>query len=85
MRSVEMQELVRQVALGAMAFAVENSPERTGEYKSSFEVQVSDRGGPPGKPRAEAVLVNTSDHAVNVEWQDNFLVLTRTLGYLEAG
>lgn len=94
MRSPEMQELVRQVALGAMAYAVSIAPVRTtqlkrkpppGEYKDSFEVQVSAHGGPPGKPRAEAVLVNTSDHAVNVEWQDNYLVLTRTLGYLELG
>lgn len=84
MRSEDMQALVRQVAEKAMGFAIDLSPERTGEYKSSFEVQVSADGGPSGRPRAEAVLVNTSDHAVNVEWQDGFLVLNRTLAALES-
>lgn len=83
MKSEDMQALVRQVAEKGMAFAESISPEHTGEYKSSFEVQVSADGGPKND-RAEAVLVNTSDHAVNVEWQDGYHVLTRTLNAMES-
>lgn len=83
MKGPEMQALVREVAEKGKAFAEGISPEKTGEYKSSFEVTVTSSGGvnPPGA-RAEAQLANTSDHAVNVEWQDNFHVLGRTLDYL---
>lgn len=81
MRSPEMQAVVREVAEKAMAYAESISPEYTGEYKASFEVTVTDRGG-LRNDRAEAQLVNTSDHAVNVEWQDGYHVLTRTLGAL---
>jgi hypothetical protein len=81
MKGPEMQAVMQQVAEKAMGFAIDISPERTGEYKSSFEVTVSAAGGPKGD-RAEAQLMNTSDHAVNVEWQDNYHVLGRTLDAL---
>jgi hypothetical protein len=83
LQSEEMQGALREVAEKAMEFAISISPEKTGEYKSSFEVTVTAEGGdnPPGA-RAEAQLVNTSDHAVNVEWQDNYHVLGRTLDHL---
>ena len=91
MCSAEMQELVRQAGLGAMSFAVGIAPVGTpprdkhpGEYKASFELQVSERGGPK-KDRAEAVLVNTADYAADVEWPDGHLVLTRTVAYLASG
>lgn len=90
MRSEDMQELVRQVAEKAMGFAVELAPvgdPRTdphpGEYKASFEVQVSADGG-LRNDRAEAILVNTADHAVDVEYKDGHLVLNRTLAALES-
>lgn len=83
MRGQEMQQVMREVAEKGMEYAISISPEHTGEYRSSFEVTVSADGGviPPGA-RAEAQLVNTSDHAVNVEWQDGHHILTRTLDYL---
>lgn len=83
MKGPEMQAVVREAAEKAMAYAVSISPEKTGEYKSSFEVTVTADGGvnPPGA-RAEAQLVNTSDHAVDVEWRDGYHVLARAAGAL---
>lgn len=83
MRGEEMQAVMREVAGKGQEFAESISPEHTGEYRSSFEVTVTGEGGviPPGG-RAEAQLMNTSDHAVNVEWQDGFHVLGKTLDYL---
>lgn len=89
MRSPEMQALVRQVAEKGMAFAVGIAPvggrrdPHPGEYKAAFEVQAGIYEGAPG-PRAQAALVNTADHAADVEWRDGHKVLTRTLGFLES-
>lgn len=83
MKSEAMQELVRQVAEKAMPIAVGFAPVRTGEYASSFEIQVSADGG-LRTDRAEAILVNTSDHAVDVEWRDGYHVLTSTLAALDS-
>lgn len=83
MRGEEMQAVVREVAEKGMAFAQSVSPVRTGEYLDSFEVTVTGDGG-PGNDRAEAQIINTSDHAVEVEWRDGHKVLTRTLGVLSS-
>lgn len=84
MKSEEMQAVVREAAERAKAYAESIAPAgdlahdpHPGEYKASFEVVVTDHGGKDGD-RAEAQLINTSDHAVNVEWQDNYHVLART-------
>lgn len=79
MNSPEMVELVRQRAEAAMGYAESISPERTGDYKASFEVTAGANGGPKND-RAEARLTNTSDHAVDVEWKDGYHVLNRTAG-----
>ena len=85
MNSPEMVSVMRQVAEKAKPFAESIAPvgdprtdPHAGEYKASFEVTAQAHGGPDGD-RAEARLVNTSDHAVNVEWQDGYHVLARTL------
>lgn len=83
MNSPEMVEVMRVKAELGKDLAESISPERTGDYRASFEVAADSGGGIRGD-RAEAQLVNTSGHAVNVEWQDNYKVLTRTLGALEA-
>lgn len=83
MRGEEMQAVMREVAEKGMEFAQSIAPVHTGEYLDSFEVTVTGEGGPAGD-RAEAQIVNTSDHAVEVEWQDGHKVLTRTLGALSA-
>jgi hypothetical protein len=77
MNGPEMQAVLRQIAEKGKAFAESISPERTGEYKASFEVTSRSHGGVHGD-RAEAQIVNTSDHAARVEWQDNYHVLART-------
>lgn len=74
LRSAGMQEVVRGVAGTAMADAVATAPFRTGEYKSSFSVHVTDAGGRKGD-RAEADVINDSGHAVLVEWTDDFHTL----------
>jgi hypothetical protein len=81
MNSPAMVELVRQRAEAAMAYAESISPERTGEYKASFEVTAGAHGGPKND-RAEARLTNTSPHAVDVEWKDGYHVLNRTASAL---
>lgn len=85
MKSEEMQAVLREVAETAQEFAESISPVKSGEYARSFEVTVTGEGGvlPPGA-RAEAQLINTSDHAVDVEWRDGFHVLGKTLDYLES-
>lgn len=82
MNAPEMVAVMRQVAESGIAYAESISPERTGEYKGSFEVTAHDHGG-LHSDRAEAQLINTSDHAVNVEWQDNYHVLSRTAEQLK--
>jgi hypothetical protein len=77
MNSPEMVEVMRQVAGKGIAFAQSISPERTGEYKESFEVTSRAHGGVHAD-RAEAQIVNTSAHAAHVEWQDGYHVLGRT-------
>jgi hypothetical protein len=74
LRSGEMQQVMRGVAGTAMADAVATAPFRTGEYKSSFSVHVTDAGGRKGD-RAEADVINDSGHAVLVEWTDDFHTL----------
>jgi hypothetical protein len=77
MNGPEMQAMLRRVAERGVPFAVSVSPERTGEYKASFRVEVRSHGGVHGD-RAEAKIVNSSPHAARVEWQDGFHVLNRT-------
>jgi hypothetical protein len=82
MRSVEMQLMLRSAAEKGKLYAMGISPERTGEYLSSFSVETKADGGVHGD-RAQATLVNNSPHAVYVEWQDNYHVLARTADYIE--
>lgn len=56
------------------AYAESIAPRETGEYADSFEV-VTEAG--------EAQLVNTSDHAVYVEWHDGFHVLAQAADRIE--
>lgn len=56
------------------AYAESIAPRDTGEYADSFEV-VTDAG--------EVQLVNTSDHAIYVEWHDGYHVLSQTADSIE--
>lgn len=81
MNGPEMQEMLRKVAEKGVPFAQSISPERTGDYRAHFSVEVRSHGGVHGD-RAEAKIVNDSDHATEVEWVDNYHVLGRTAGQL---
>lgn len=77
MNGPEMQEMLREIAVKGMAYAIEIAPERTGDYKEHFSVAVRSHGGVHGD-RAEAKIVNDSGHATEVEWTDNYHTLNRT-------
>lgn len=77
MNGPEMQEVLRQIAEKGMAYAIGIAPEKTGDYKEHFSVQVRDHGGVHGD-RAEAKIVNDSAHSTEVEWRDGYHTLNRT-------
>jgi hypothetical protein len=81
MRSASMQDVVKGAAEKGAEFARAISPERTGDYKASFSVSVRSDGGLRGD-RAEARIVNSSPHAVYVEWRDGHHVLARAADFL---
>lgn len=82
MNGPEMQVMLRSAAEKGRIFAIGISPERTGEYLRSFEIETKAHGGVHGD-RAEATLTNTSPHAGHVEWQDGYHVLARTADFIE--
>lgn len=77
MNGPEMQAVMRQIAEKGVPFARSISPVRTGEYAGSFSVQVRAHGGVHGD-RAEAKIINDSEHSTEVEWRDGYHVLNRT-------
>lgn len=88
MNGPEMVALLRKRAEAGMAFAESIAPRRTGAYSASFQVDTSTHAG-PNHDRAEARLVNTSDHAVYVEHGGQgtpaYKVLARTVDVIERG
>lgn len=83
-RSSAVGDQMVAAAEAAIPYAQSISPVETGEYRSSFvarpaDVRVS------GERRAGAVLENTSDHAVAVEFIDGKHVLARTVDVIERG
>ncbi|HEX4018182.1 MAG TPA: HK97 gp10 family phage protein [Frankiaceae bacterium] len=91
MRGPEMQRLMREIAEKGMEYARGISPvgdPRTdphpGEYRDSFSVTVRANGG-VHNDRAEAMIVNSSPHAVLVEALDGYHVLARMLDAMQSG
>jgi hypothetical protein len=84
MTSEEMLALMVAAAQAGMSYAQRISPVDTGEYVESFRVEGEIRGG-PARNRAEARLVNDSDHAADVEWRNHGgeRVLGRTVDAIE--
>lgn len=76
----QMQHAMVEAAQRGKTWAEQNSPRRTGEYARSFEVQPATIDGTAG-----ARLVNTSDHAVYVEWANGTHVLARAVDAIEGG
>lgn len=84
MISEEMAAYLDGLGQQGAKFAEAIAPEVTGEYKRSFTVETVRRGG-PRKNRAEARVINTSDHAMAVEYTDSggHRTLGRTVDYVE--
>lgn len=89
-------EVMRSEAMAAMlhrkaeegrqyAEAIAQGFRRTGDYASSFTVESSTRGSGRYADRAEARLINTSDHALLVEYHDDHRVLGTVVDILENG
>jgi hypothetical protein len=76
MRGRGMQAMLRTEAQRGMQYAEVIAPVDTGDYKSSFRVSTASRGQGRWKDRAVAYLHNDSDHALQVEYTDDY----RTLG-----
>lgn len=86
MTSPEMVAFMAAVAEEGKAFAKSISPVDLAEYLNAFSVETTAHGGPK-RNRAEARLVNDSDHAGAVEWVNHGgeRVLGRTVDHLEQG
>lgn len=86
--SGEVQATLAVVLAKGQAFAEGIAPVRTGEYKSSFQIDFDTRGTGRSK-RARGTLANTSDHAAAVEFgpgtRKGQRVLGRTLAQLGRG
>lgn len=87
MNAPEMVALLRDAAESGARHAAEISPYRSADdehYRDAFKVETATHAG-PAHDRAEARLVNDSDHATLVEWVDDggHRVLGRTVDYIE--
>jgi len=85
MRSREMRAMLEIRTLRGKAFAESIAPRDTGDYARSFRVESSARGEGRWADRAEARLINFSDHATLVEWVNGDRVLGRTVDVIERG
>lgn len=84
MLSQGVQDYVVQCAERGQAFAESVSPVLTGDYKSKFHVRPALVGDGLNR-RAGAVLENTSDHAIYVEYHDGYRILQRAIDVIEKG
>jgi hypothetical protein len=84
MNGAEMVAVLRAAAEDGALYAAGIAPRDTGEYAESFRVESSTKAGPK-HDRAEARLVNDSDHARQVEFVNNGgeRVLGRTVDHIE--
>ncbi len=82
MRSDGIRDHLRSLAEHGADLARAIAPVRTGDYKEHFRVETSDSGGIRGD-RAAAYLINDSDHAARVEWEDGYHVLARVAGMID--
>lgn len=84
MNDPEMVAVLRAAAERGAEYAASIAPRDTGEYARSFEVETSTKSG-PAHDRAEARLINTSDHATQVEFVNHggARVLGRTVDVIE--
>lgn len=81
--SRDMANPSEDAARRALQFAISISPEKTGHYKSSFQIEHQIEDG-----RQTIIISNTSDYASWVEWggkgYEGMHVLARTADFIEA-
>ena len=76
MTSKGMEAMLRNRTQVGRQYAEVIAPRDTGDYASKFRVASATRGAGRWSDRAAAYLYNDSDHAVLVEFEDDY----RTLG-----
>jgi len=76
MTSKGMEAMLRRETHRGKQYAEVIAPRDTGDYASRFRVASSSRGAGRWSDRAVSYLYNDSDHALAVEFQDDY----RTLG-----
>lgn len=76
MTSRGMEAMLRNKTQEGKQYAEVIAPVETGDYKSRFRVSSAARGAGRWSDRAAGYLYNDSDHALAVEFQDDY----RTLG-----
>ena len=76
MTSRGMEAMLRRKAQVGGQYAETIAPRDTGDYAASFRVSSAARGAGRWADRAAGYLYNDSDHALAVEFQDDY----RTLG-----
>lgn len=76
MTSRGMEAMLRGKTQEGRQYAEVIAPAETGDYKSRFRVSSAARGAGRWADRAAGYLYNDSDHALAVEFQDDY----RTLG-----
>jgi hypothetical protein len=85
MHSKEMERHLRLEAQKGKQYAEAIAPRQTGEYASSFRVASSRSGAGRWADRAAAYLYNDSDHAVLVEFVDDYRTLGTVVDIIENG
>lgn len=76
MKGPGMEAMLRNKAQEGKQYAEVIAPVETGDYKSRFRVSSASRGAGRWSDRAAGYLHNDSDHAMYVEYTDDY----RTLG-----
>ncbi|MCW2870891.1 hypothetical protein [Actinacidiphila oryziradicis] len=84
MTSPEMLAIMVAAAEAGKEFAKGIAPVKSGDYVSKFRVEGELKGGPRHN-RAEARLVNDSEHAAEVEWRNHGgeRILGKAADYIE--
>lgn len=85
MRSQGMAAMLRRHAERGKQHAETIAPVETGDYKSKFRVSSATRGSGRWADRAAAYLHNDSDHALHVEYTDDYRTLGVTADAIENG
>ncbi|TDD97642.1 hypothetical protein [Actinomadura rubrisoli] len=85
MRGKQMEAMLRGEAQKGKQYAELIAPVETGDYKSRFRVSSAPRGAGRWADRAAGYLHNDSDHALHVEYTDDYRTLGVVASIIETG